>query len=144
MPRPQPRQTVASYRAGSEWRDRPVVMTASDEVTMIDRQPPQLHPQTFGMRQSRPTTVSYGTGLAERRGRHSGQIDAKPCGRCHTAVALDPRRMRLADGQAVIACLSCGTLVSCRRSDLHRAAPDTPPEPPRLQARRGWWARKRS
>jgi len=110
---------------------------------MIDRHPPQLHTHTFGVREPRPTTVSYGTGLTERRGRRSGQIDAKPCGRCQAEVALDPRRMRLADGQAVIACLSCGTLVSCRRSDLHREPPVSLPERPRQSEPRGWWRRKR-
>jgi hypothetical protein len=80
----------------------------------------------------------------ERRGRHSGQIDAKPCTRCSATVALDSRRMRMADGQAVIACLACGALVSCRRADLHRPPLATAPDAPAARQRRGWWGRKGS
>jgi hypothetical protein len=111
---------------------------------MIDRQPPRPHAQAFGTRRPTPTTVSYGTGLTERRGRHSGQIDTKPCGRCDGSVALDPRRMRVSDGRAVIACLSCGMLVSVRRADLYREAPEHGADRRRGRKRRGWWGRKSS
>ncbi|HVM67191.1 MAG TPA: hypothetical protein VMU14_20145, partial [Acidimicrobiales bacterium] len=94
------------------------------------------------MRQPSPTTVSYGTGLTERRDRHSGQIDAKPCGRCHGSVVLDPRQMRVSDGRAVVACLGCGTLVSVRRSDLYRDTPEGRGTERRERKRRGWWGRK--
>jgi hypothetical protein len=109
---------------------------------MIDRQPPQPHSHSYGVRQPPPTTVSYGTGLTERRSRHSGQIEAKPCPRCATAVALDSRRMQLADGRPVIGCLACGALVTVRRADLHRAPLEGPPNARAPRRRRGWWARK--
>jgi len=108
---------------------------------MIDRQSPHLHAPEFGSRQPRPTTVSYGTGLTERRGRRSGQIDSKPCTRCGTGVALDSRRMQMADGQAVIGCPTCGSLVAVRRSDLHRP-PLATPLPAPAGRRRGWFGRK--
>src|SRR5579862_7870393 len=107
---------------------------------MIDRQT-RNHAQTFGVRDPAPTTVSYGTGLTERRGRHSGQIDDKPCTRCGEAVVLDSRRMRTADGRPVLACLACGMLVGVRRSDLYRSAPEEPTSGARDGGRRGRWGR---
>ena len=48
------------------------------------------------------------------------------------------RRHGTIDGQAVIACRSCGTMVSVRRSDVHRPPPETAPEPPRRRRRVRW------
>jgi hypothetical protein len=111
-------------------------------VTVIDRPPPRPQSYVFGARQQKPTAATGSSGLTERRGRRSGQIESKPCPGCSGAVALDPRRMRTDDERVVITCPSCGALVGVRRSDLYRAPSEAPTDEHNGHHRRGWWGRK--
>ena len=82
-----------------------------------------------------PTTVSYAVRVEERRGRRSGQVDAKRCPSCDGLVAIDVRRMAVTRTGVQLPCTGCGSPVAVRRSDLSRPAPDTPAEP----TRRRWF-----
>ena len=85
-----------------------------------------------------PTTVSYAGRIDERRGRRSGQVDAKRCPACDGIVLIDVRRLAVTHTGVQLPCTACGSPVPVRRSDLERSAPETPLE---VQRRRRWLTR---
>jgi endogenous inhibitor of DNA gyrase (YacG/DUF329 family) len=112
------------------------------QVTVIDMHPTRDGTDPFSARPPTAATAPPATELTERRGRHSGQVDDKPCPRCQTPVTLDPGRMRRTDGRVAVACPTCGTRVDVRHADQYRPAPEASPEAGPKRKRFGWREKK--